>query len=239
MAKSTNQKLKLYYVLQILREETDENHGITMSGIISKLAENDIVAERKSVGSDIRALTDMGFDISSWKDGKEYKYFLLDREFELAEIKLLIDAVQVSKFISKDETDKLIKKIETLVSKHQAKELNRQVYVANRVKTESDVVIINVDYINSAILENKKIAFEYYDWDIKTESMVKRDNGDKTNISPWMLIWDDENYYMVAYDEESGYIKHYRVDKMKKVKLIDEPRLGRDEYEKVDVDLYS
>ena len=239
MPKGSNQRLKLYYILKILKEETDDEHGISMSTLIQKLNDYEIDAERKSVGSDIKALCEAGYDISNWKNGREHQYFLLDRDFELPEIKLLVDAVQVSKFISKEDTDNLIKKLETLVSKYQAKELNRQVYVSNRVKTESKVVIINIDYINTAIMNDQSISFEYYDWDIATESMVKRTNGDKTGISPLMLIWDDENYYMVAYESASQKIKHYRVDKMKKIKLEDAKRQGKDKLEEMDIALYS
>ena len=239
MSKSTNQKLKLWYVLKILQEHTDDKHGITMAEIISYLEDEDIYAERKSIGSDIKALKDAGVDIGNWKEGKEHKYFLLSREFELAEIKLLVDAVLVSKFISREQTKQIVKKLEGLVSKHQAKELNRQVYIANRPKTDSEVVIRNIDYIYGAMTDNKMISFEYYDWNPSTLTLEKRDNGDKTNISPWMLIWDDENYYMVAYDKESDMVKHYRVDKMKRVSILEGDRLGADMLDGVDMADYS
>ncbi len=239
MAKSTNQKLKLWYVLKILQEYTDEKHGITMAEIISKLAENEIYAERKSIGNDIKALKNAGVDISDWREGNHHKYFLLSREFELAEIKLLVDAVLVSKFISKEKTKELVKKLETLVSKNQAKELNRQVYIANRPKTDLETVINNIDYIYSAMTDNKMISFQYMDWDPTTLTLVQRKNGEKKDISPWMLIWDDEYYYMVAYDKASDMIKHYRVDKMKRVNMQEEERLGSELLDSTDIAEYS
>lgn len=238
MAKSEKQKLKLLALIDILKKSTDEEHGITMNQIISELEARDIKAERKSVYSDIQQLNDYGYEIEGSKLQGTFYYYLLNRDFELPELKLLVDAVQASKFISEKKSNELIGKIEGLASKYQAKELQRQVYVANRVKTDYESVYYNIDELNLAINGNNQIAFDYYEWNLE-KKMVLRPNGHKNGVSPWALMWDDENYYMVAYDSESGIIKHYRVDKMRKIKIISEPRKGEEAFHEFDMAVYA
>lgn len=238
MAKSENQKQKLLALLDILKKNTDEEHGITMAQIIDELDAQGIKAERKAIYMDINVLKDYGYKIEGNKKGGTYYYSLLSRNFELPELKLLVDAVQASKFISEKRSNELIKKIENQASRYQAKELQRQVYVANRVKTNYESVYCNIDDLNLAINHNSKIQFDYYEW-TRDKEMKIRENGKKTDISPWALTWDDENYYMVAFDGESGSIKHYRVDKMRKIKLLDIPRDGKSEFKEFDMALYA
>ena len=238
MARSENQKLKTMAVLDILRENTDDEHGISMPEIIEKLGARGITAERKSVYKDIETLQDYGYEISGEKEGGKYQYFLLDRNFELPELKLLVDAVQASKFISEKRSNELIAKIEKQASKYQAKELHRQVYVANRVKTDYESVYYNIDDINLAINEDSQIEFDYFEWNLDKE-MVMRENGHKSEISPWALMWDDENYYMVAFDGESEMIKHYRVDKIRHIVRTGEHRDGRLEFDGFDMASYA
>lgn len=238
MAKSEKQKLKLIALLEILKEYTDEEHGISMSEIISQLEKRDISAERKSIYSDIALLNDNGYEIEKSKEKGNVNYCLLNRDFELPELKLLVDAVQASKFISEKKSNELIKKIEALSSKYQARALQRQVYVANRVKTDYESIYYNIDDINQAINNNSQISFDYYEWTLQKE-MKLRKNGLKKNISPWALMWDDENYYMVAYDVESQKIKHYRVDKMRKIQLMNMPRDGKENFEQFDMAVYA
>ena len=149
------------------------------------------------------------------------------REFELAEVKLLIDAIQSSKFITQTKSRELITKIKSFVSEHQAKQLQRQVYINDRVKTMNESVYYNVDDIHTAINQNKKIRFKYFKWDID-KKLVPRHNGDWFIVSPWALTWDDENYYMVAFDDWDSKIKHYRVDKMMHIFIEEEKRSGKD-----------
>ena len=187
MARSEKQKLKTMAVLDILRENTDDEHGISMPEIIEKLDAMGIKAERKSVYKDIDDLRDYGYEISKEQDGGKHRYYLLDRNFELPELKLLVDAVQASKFISEKRSNELIAKIEEQASKYQAKELHRQVYVTNRVKTDYESVYYNIDDINLAINEDSQIEFDYFEWTIDKE-MAIRENGHKTMISPWALM---------------------------------------------------
>ena len=238
MARSEKQKLKTMAVLDILRENTDDEHGISMPEIIEKLDAKGITAERKSIYKDIETLQDYGFEVSGDKVGGKYQYYLLDRDFELPELKLLVDAVQASKFISEKRSNELISKIEKQASKYQAKELHRQVYVTNRVKTDYESVYYNIDDINLAINEYSQIEFDYFEWTMDKE-MAMRENGHKINISPWALMWDDENYYMVAFDGESEIIKHYRVDKIRHIKLTGEHRDGKLEFDGFDMAAYA
>ena len=238
MAKSENQKQKILVLLDLFKSKTDEEHGVTTSDIIDYLAEHGIKAERKTVYADLNTLKEYGYEISKEKKDGNYYYTLLDRDFQLPELKLLVDAVQASKFISAKKSSELIKKIEILASVYQAKQLQRQVFVSNRIKTNYENVYYNVDELNLAINENRKIKFDYYEWNLSKE-MVLRKNGHKNDISPWSLAWDDENYYLVAFDGNSGIIKHYRVDKMRKIEILDEARDGREEFEEFDAAKYA
>lgn len=237
MAKSAGQKLKLLYIIKLLTESTDEKHPATTSDIISYLASNGIHSERKSIYDDIEKLCDFGYDIIQVHSRLGGGYYMAARDFELAELKLLVDAVQSSRFITTRKSRELIKKLELLAGKHDAGKLQRQVYVAGRIKTENESIYYSIDTIHRAIQENKQIVFQYLDWNLKKE-LVLRPNGDK-KVSPWALIWQDENYYMVAYDAKDDKIKHYRVDKMGKVELCEESREGSAQYSQVDLAAYT
>ena len=178
MAKTSNQKLKLFYIMQMLKENTDESHVLSTQEIIGRLADNDIKAERKTIYHDMECLMDYGYDIILKKGKTGSGYYLASREFELAELKLLVDAIQASRFITAKKSRELIKKLEMLVSRHQAVQLQRQVYVADRVKTENERIYYNVDTIYKAIDKNVKISFTYLEWDI-TKQLQPRKNGKK------------------------------------------------------------
>lgn len=238
MAKSSNQKLKLIYLARILQEKTDEEHGLTMQQLIDELARYDVKAERKSIYDDIEALSYIGMDVLKETSGGKTEYKLVSRTFELAELKLLVDAVQSSKFITRKKSESLIRKIEGLASTYQARKLARNVHVANRIKTMNESIYYTVDDIHSAIYQGKKITFQYFKWNEKGEKALRRD-GKIYKVSPWALTWDDENYYLVAFDSEAGMIKHYRVDKMVKLKVCDEKREGEAHFRNFDMALYS
>lgn len=239
MPRSDKQKLKLIYLVKILSERTDAENGITMPEIIEALEQEDIKAERKSIYSDISALNEYGYDIIQDKEGKNTVYKMVSRDFELPELKLLVDAVQSSKFITQNKSNKLIKKIENLTSINEAKSLHRQVYVANRIKTTNESVYYIVDDIQKAISDNSKISFQYFQWNPKKEKELRHD-GARYEVSPWALTWDDENYYMIGYDSKDQKIKHYRVDKMLKISIMeDSKREGRAIFKDLDMGVYS
>ena len=236
MARGANQKLKLYYLNQIMTKKTDDEHRLTMPEILALLEEHNIAADRKSIYDDFEALRDLGVDIIMDQEGRNYYYYMGNRAFEMAELKLLVDAVQSSKFITAKKSDELIDKITGLVSEYQAKELRRQVEVQGRIKTMNESIYYIVDELHNAILENKKITFEYLTWNLKKE-MVPRREG-LYDESPWALTWDDENYYLIAYDTQEEKIKHFRVDKIRKLTITDKKREGRDVFEAIDMASY-
>ncbi len=238
MPKGTNQKFKLYRLAQIMQDKTDDEHYITMPEIMASLAEYDVTADRKSIYADLRDLSVLGVEVEGEPIGNRYHYHVVNRPFELPELKLLVDAIQSSKFITEKKTNTLIKKLEKLVSKYDAQKLQRQVYVSGRIKTMNESIYYTVDAIHNAISENKKIRFQYYQWNVKKE-MELRHGGAWYHISPWGLSWDDENYYLVAYDSDAGKIKHYRVDKMLHIKLSDENREGKEFFKKLDMADYA
>lgn len=237
MAKQANQKLKLLYLMKILLENTDEAHPMTMSQILGALEAYDISAERKSIYDDLESLRRYGMEIEKTSD-RSSGYFVAERTFELPELKLLVDAVQSSKFITSKKSLELIGKIESLASRHDASQLQRQVFVQNRIKNMNESIYYNVDLIHSAILQNVQIAFRYFNWNMHGEREL-RNNGAEYCASPWALTWDDENYYMVAYDDALEKIKHYRVDKMLQIRLLDAPRNGQAMFDKFDTAVYS
>ena len=237
MAKSSGQKLKLLYLIKMLEENTDENHPMSTPDIIRYLEGKGIHAERKSIYNDMECLTEFGYDVVQVQSRLGGGYYLGSREFELPELKLLVDAVQSSRFITSKKSRELIRKLEKIAGKNDAGKLQRQVYVAGRVKTENESIYYNIDAIHRAIQENKQIRFVYLDWNLKKQ-LVPRENGDKC-VSPWALIWRDENYYLAAYDKEDKVIKHYRVDKMGQVEVTDLPREGVRQFSQIDVTSYT
>lgn len=205
MAKKSNQKIKLLYLMKILLENTDDEHGMTLAEISDALGEYGIDAERKTLYDDIDVLCLFGLDIEKRK-GKSVTYHVISREFELPELKLLVDAVQSSRFITHKKSNELIKKIEGFASRYEAQELQRQVFVANRIKAMNESIYYAVDYIHDAINRDAKIAFQYFTWDEHKQKKL-RHGGKIYLISPWALTWDDENYYMIGYDSDENKIK--------------------------------
>ncbi len=238
MAKSYNQKMKLLYLLQILSEKTDEKHPMTAQALIEELSKYEVMAERKSIYSDMEELENFGFDIIHIRSRVGGGYYLGSREFELAELKLLVDAVQSSRFITRKKSVELIKKLEKFVSVHEAKNLQRQVYVSNRVKADNESIYYNIDDIHTAIQTGKQITFQYMDWTVSKE-LKPRKNGKLYEVSPYALIWAEERYYLVGYSGSDEEIRHYRVDKMDKVSITDKVREGMDNPATFDVAAYS
>jgi len=237
MAKSANQKLKLLYITKLLMTSSDENHPVGINRIIEELAANGISAERKSIYDDMESLRVFGFDVNRI-GGKNGGYYIGERDFELPELKLLVDSVQSSKFITEEKTYKLIKKIENLASIYDGQLLQRQVYVKNRVKSMNESIYYAVDAVSDAVAQNKKIRYKYFEYTVSKERRF-RHNGAVYLVSPFALIWDDENYYMLAWDSVDRKMKHYRVDKMYGVEVTDEDREGNEEFESFDMSAYT
>lgn len=237
MARNPGQKIKILYLMKIMYEQTDDIHGLTLQQIAEELEKYGIRAERKALYDDIETLCDFGMDIEKRKE-KNVTYHVMSRDFELPELKLLVDAVQSSKFITHKKSTELIRKLSSFSSKYQANALSRQVYVSNRIKTMNESIYYTVDYIHEAISDNAQITFNYFEWTPKREKQLRR-NGKTYQVSPWALTWDDENYYLVAYDTEHKEIRHYRVDKMVNIALTQDVRDGKEVFADFDMAVYS
>lgn len=224
-------KAKLLYVMQLLIEKTDENNPVSVNQIIAELDKHGIKAERKSIYDDIQTLEDFGLYIERTREGGSYGYYIGERDFQMPELKLLVDSVQCAKFITQKKSVELIRKLEKLCSESQAKNLQREVIVSDRVKTLNENIYYITDIIHSAILSDHKISFKYFDWRVTEgdKKIVKeyRKGGEQYVVSPWALTWDDENYYLIAYNSNSDSIKHYRVDKMDTPDVLFEKRDGK------------
>lgn len=237
MPKNERQKLKLLYLKKILEEQTDEAHPLTMAEILTALAEHGITAERKSIYDDLDSLRDFGVDIEKTQ-ARIPGYYVASRTLELPELKLLVDAVQSSKFITHKKSAELIRKLEGFTSTHEARSLSRQVYVANRVKNMNESIYYTVDYIHEAMQKNVQISFQYFEWNMYKERVLRRD-GKRYTVSPWVLTWEDENYYLLAHEAESGMIKHFRVDKILKIEVTKTPRDGASYFSEFDTGEFS
>ena len=238
MSKGANQKLKLMYLAKIFAEETDEEHALTLPELTARLNARDVNADRKTLYLDLEELRRFGMDIISERRGHSTVYFLGAREFELPELKLLVDSVQAAKFITDRKSRELIRKLEGLVNTQQARQLHRQVIITGRVKSMNESIYYNIDKLHAAINADTQIRFQYYQWNVKREMALRR-GGAYYQASPWCLIWDNENYYLVAYDADDDRIKHYRVDKMLRIRATDDPRQGKERFQAFDMARYA
>ena len=231
MPKQSDHKKRLLVLKDIFEQETDEVHGLTTKQLIEILDRHGMKVDRKTLYSDIETLQFYGMDIAH--EEREKTYRLLSRDFELSEIKLMIDCMQSSKFLSEQRTESLIKKLQGLCSRYEAEQLRRQVTVANRVKNLNREIYINVDTIHKAIANNHQISFLYFDYDIGMER-VYRMGKKKYECSPFELLYVDENYYLLAYDSKWEKIVTYRVDRMVEVQELRSQRAGHATYAQID-----
>ncbi len=196
MAQGENQRLKMLYLVKIFSEETDDEHGLSLKEIASRLNSYGVTADRKTLYNDFENLRTFGYDIITEQKGRDLLYHMGKRTFELPELKLLVDSVQSAKFLTEKKSNQLIKKIESLGSIYDAKHLQRQVLISGRIKTMNESIYYSVDILHEAISRNKQVRFHYYQWNVQ-KRMELRKNGMWYQVSPWGLMWDDENYYLV------------------------------------------
>lgn len=223
MPRSENQKQKLLYLLKFFYEETDEEHTLTVNQIIDKLNQNGIAAARRSIYDDIRTLQDFGIDIVMRKS-KTCEYFLSSRLFETPELKILIDSIQSSRFITKKKSESIIKRLKQLASKPQSRKFSGQIYIYDRIKSMNECILYNVDTLHNAIAENRKVMFRYFDYNIKREKVFRK-NSESYSVSPLALTFDNENYYLISYNDKYEDYVHYRVDKMVDIEISKEKRI--------------
>lgn len=221
MAGVQKSKLKLLYLADILKKKTDENNYLAATEICDELAKLDIPAERKSIYKDIEILRKYGFDIIHTGSKNRGGYFMGAREFELAEIRLLSDAVQAANFISQKKTKQLVEKIESFASESQAKVLHSQVYVDNRPKCKNEEIYYTINLLDEAISQGVKVSFLYTKRKITDEFKTAKEEK-QFKVSPFALIWSDDHYYLVCNNEKYDNLMHLRIDKIKKLEVLDE-----------------
>jgi len=220
MPSSPYQKMKLLYLMKILLERSDEDHPLTIADLTGALAEYNIKAERKSIYSDLELLRQYGLDIET-RQSKTFGYFIASRQFEMPELKLLVDAVQSSRFITQRKSEELIQKLSSLTSRYQAKQLKRQVFVATRAKATNESIYYSIDTIHAAIHDGYKINFRYFDYDLSKARAYRRD-GEYYSLTPLALCWNDDKYYLICYNTKYDSVNHYRVDRMSNVTVCGE-----------------
>ncbi len=236
MPKSSGQKLKLLYLRDFLLRETDDKHSATVRQMIAHLEGRGVSAERKSLYDDLATLGADGYGLDIVSDNGNYS--LASRDFELQEVKLLVDMVQSSNFITRRKTAQLITKLEGLCSRHEARLLSRQVYVRNRVKAMNESVYINVDKISEAIAGDRLLRFQYFQYNTRKQKEL-RHAGRLHEVSPFALIWVDQNYYLLAYSAEHESMRHYRVDRMTRITSAEGPRRGKEVFAATDMSTYT
>ncbi len=228
MTKPSNTKLKLLYLMDILLEHTDEENPISRARIIELLENRGVTAERKSIYADIELLREYGLDVLTTKTN-QYGYYIGSRRFELAELRLLVDAVQSARFITRKKSEQLIKKLEGLASHAQARTLHREVFVLDRVKAPNERIYYNVDILQTAIADGVKAVFRYFEY-APDKSKRYRSDGAEYTVSPYALMWTNDFYYLVAYYEKRpGDFTHFRVDRMEGVRVLRDKRVPAEE----------
>ncbi len=237
MARQSGQKLKLLYLQEILRRETDEEHPLTLKQIQDMLEQRGVSAERKSLYDDIEQLRLLGEDVVTTRD-TTVRYYVASRTLDMPQLRLLVDAVQSSKFITRKKSDELIRRLESFTSRHLAGQLHRQVLVSGRIKNMNESIYYSVDALQNALAENRQVTFQYFDWGVDKKQHLRHE-GTLYRVSPWALTWDDENYYLIAYDSGTQSIRHYRVDRMLRIRCTEDKREGESEFRRLDMAQYT
>lgn len=235
MAKRANRKYKALVLKKILEEATDEKHPLTISQLIACLDHQGISAERKSIYDDVEVLRQAGYDVQ-FRSGAGGGWYLGQRTFQLAELKMLVDAVQAAHFLTRRKSQDLIKKLESLTSVYEARQLQRQVYTEGRIKNRNESIYHNVDKLHSAQQQNCAVRFYYFAYN-QNKQKVHRRNGELYVVSPKGLIWDHENYYLVGWDHKYQEIRHYRVDRMQEISFTG--LSARDEEQNINLAVYA
>lgn len=210
-------KRRIFVLLRLLYEQTDEEHQMTSDELVEYLKEKKVPANKKTLKSDIDLMTEAGLDIVT-VSSKPNRYFWGSRHFEVPELKLLIDAVSSSRFITQKKSEQLVKKLTELVSVNQKSELKRHLYATNRVKTSNESIFYTVDTINQAITQKRRITFKYTEYDGE-KNIVFRNGGEVYELSPYALFWNEDYYYVVGYSEKHGNVSVFRVDRLYKPEI--------------------
>lgn len=230
MAGVSRQKQKLLRMADLFKQKTDEAHPLTGNQLIDILAAEGIKAERKTIYDDIATLCDSGLNIETTKSGHSNAYYLGERLFQDEELFVLSDAVASSKFLTIKKSNELIKKLQSLTSEHKAGQLRRSIYVDNRTKAFNEFIYYNINTIQNGIFSDREITFKYMEYNLEKKKQLKH-GGELYTVSPYQLIWENDNYYLACYCNKHGKICRYRVDRMTGVEVSDSKRKALDENE--------
>ena len=233
MPRVFNQKIKILYLMRIFLEQTDEEHPMSVKELIAYLNSLGFSAERKTVYDDIETLRNFGMDILNRREHPA-GFYLASREFELPELRLLVDAVQSSRCITNGKSRQLIRKLESLASVYESRQLRRQGFAENRIRTINENVYYSIDMIQRALTEDRQISFQYCEWTVE-KKLRPENEGERYSVSPWGLVWQNEEYYLITYDEKCGRVKQYQVDKLQQIRIEKEVRRGREFFENYDI----
>lgn len=220
-------KARLLYIYKLLIQETDAEHHITIQQIINRLEEDGISAYRKTIASDIEQLIDFGVNIVCIKSSQN-RYYINNGIFSLSELKLLVDAVEASQFITQSKSAELIGKLSDLTSTHNADKLCRHIYLSKRIKSDNEEIYDVVDLCHEAIYKKKQITFLYYEYDGE-KNRVLRNSGERYEFSSYGMTWEDGRYYLLGYSTKHNKIATFRVDRMSEVKITNKPCVPKPE----------
>lgn len=222
MAEEKNQKIKLMKIMEILRQETDEEHPMTKVELAARLVAMNVSCSPRSLIRDIKLLNEQGYEIMERLMGHEKGYFVCDRSFSVPELKILIDAVQAAGFVTEKKTGELVDKIAALGGSHRAAILKGNIVKFNTRKHTNETIYYTVGFIEDAIQRNKKIIFRYFDLDENGQKVYRRD-GHHYVVEPVALVFNEDNYYLIVYSEKHDGTANYRVDRIDSVEIIDDP----------------
>ena len=222
MARENYRKVKLLKLLELLRKRTDEQHPMTTSEICAAMDELGIPCDRRIIKQDVDNLNDLGYEVMVTMVGHEKAYYVEDRSFSLPELKILIDAVHASSFITEKKSEELIEKLAALAGEHRAEVLKRNMVCFNTRKHSNEKILYTIDTLEEAILTQKKIIFLYFDLDENGQRVYRR-GGHHYVVEPVALVFNEDNYYLTSYASRHDSTSNYRVDRMDAVEIIDEP----------------
>lgn len=214
-------ELRILKEIEILRNEADEIKPISTDELICRLSEYGIAVERKTVYKDVEALKQSGYDVVTVRSGKSNAYYMIGSDFDVAELKILLDAVSASRFISVKKTEELTKKLAKQAGKYSGELIARTAVCFDTVKHSNEKVFLAVDSINNAISQGKKVEFKYFGFNVNGEKVFRRD-GNAYLVNPVALVFSDDNYYLVCYSDKYNDLANYRIDKMDSVRISDE-----------------
>ena len=221
MAKENSQKIKLLKLMELLRQETDEQHPMAATVVCQKLNDMEVACDRRTLTRDIQALNDYGYEVMTTMLSHEKAYYVEDRSFSVPELKILIDAVQAASFVTDKKTTELIEKIANLGVSHSAEILQSNMVCFNTRKHHNESIYYNVDYLEDAIEQKKKVIFYYFDLNENGEKVYRHDHHHYV-VEPIALIFNEDNYYLMVYSSRHNSTANYRVDRMERVEIIDE-----------------